>query len=151
MTVHTTHSITARQLFWQKLHFDTDKKVSFCKMKWFCPLTAQSNWRSLVQHASCTCCNHMQRHANCRYVHHAKLRFTQALRNLSSQRFGHGLTCCAYSLRPSTHEYPTPSLNCSFWRHSTDSGRYGSDGSSKALRRMYFSIFLCLPSGRSCM
>jgi hypothetical protein len=39
--------------------------------------------------------------------------------------------CC---ISPSTQSYPTPSLNCSFCRHSTSAGRYGFSGVSNAQR-----------------
>ena len=57
-------------------------------------------------------------------------------------------SACAFKL--SIQPYPTPSLNCSFWRQSTSAGRYGFSGVSKALRRMYFSIrpYFCVTQNR---
>ncbi|GMR38928.1 hypothetical protein PMAYCL1PPCAC_09123 [Pristionchus mayeri] len=42
-------------------------------------------------------------------------------------------------MRPSIHEYLTPSENCSFWRQRISAGSSGSSSTSKALRTRYFS------------
>lgn len=52
-------------------------------------------------------------------------------------------SAAALALSSSIQLYPTPSLNCSFWRYRMFWGRYTSSGVSKALRNMYFSILPC--------